>query len=152
MKMIKKEYNLIIGKKTAENLKIQLFSLDSEQMQSMKIVGRDVMSGLPVEQEITAYVLEEAMEEQFHIIVDAAKMILERTPPELSADIIDEGIYLTGGSSNIAKLVDMLSLATELEANVYNNPDESVIRGIERIIAEKTFTKLATELKEKIYY
>ncbi|MCI8372311.1 MAG: rod shape-determining protein [Lachnospiraceae bacterium] len=150
--MIKKEYNLIIGRKTAETLKKHLCSLDSEQAQSMTIIGRDVMSGLPIEQEITSYVLEEAMEEQFHVIVDAAKMILERTPPELAADIIDEGIYLTGGSSNLAKLVDMVALATELETNVYNNPDESVIRGIERIIAEKAFSKLATEMREKIYY
>ncbi len=150
--MIKKEYNLNIGKKTAELLKKELCSLDAEPAQSMTIVGRHVMTGLPREQEISADVVERAMEEQFQLIVDAAKMILERTPPELASDIIDEGIYLMGGSSNLAKLVDMLSLATELEANVYNNADESVIRGIERIIAEKEFSKLATEMKEKIYY
>lgn len=150
--MIKKEYNLIVGKKTAEILKKQLCSIDSDPAQSMTIVGRHVMSGLPKEQEISAHVLEEAMEEQFQMIVDAAKMILERTPPELASDIIDDGIYLMGGSSNLSKLVDMLSVATELEVNVYNNADESVIRGIERIIAEKEFAKLATEMREKIYY
>ncbi len=150
--MIKKEYNLVIGKKTAETLKIRLCSIDSDDSQAMAVVGRDVVTGLPVEQEITVSVLEEAMEEQFHMIVDEARMILERTPPELAADIIDQGIYLTGGSSSLARLIDMLSLATELEANVYNNPDESVIRGIERIIAEKDFSKLAMEMKEKIYY
>lgn len=150
--MIKKEYNLIIGKKTAEILKIRLCSIDSEESQSMSVVGRDVVTGLPIEQEITRSVLEDAMEEYFHIIVDEARMILERTPPELAADIIDEGIYLTGGSSSLSRLIDMLSLATELETNVYNNPDESVIRGIERIIAEKDFSKLATEMREKIYY
>lgn len=150
--MIKKEYNLIIGKKTAELLKIRLCSIDADDTQSMAVVGRDVVTGLPIEQEITRYVLEEAMDEQFHVIVDEVKMILERTPPELAADIIDEGIYLTGGSSSLSKLIDMLSLATELEVNVYNNPDESVIRGIERIIAEKDFSKLATELREKVYY
>lgn len=150
--MIKKEYNLVIGKKTAEVLKQQLCSLDADQNQTMLVVGRDVMSGLPKEQEITPFALEDAMEEQFQVIVDAAKMILERTPPELASDIIDEGIYLTGGSSNLARLVDMLAVATELETNVYNHADESVIRGIERIIAEKEFTGLAAEMKEKIYY
>ena len=150
--MVKREYNLIIGKKTAEQLKIKLCSIDAEQTQTMAIIGRDVVSGLPKELTVDVAFLEEAMEEQFHVIVDSVKMILERTPPELASDIIDDGIFLTGGSSNVAKLVDMLAVATELEANVYNNADESVIRGIERIIAEKDLSKLATELKEKIYY
>lgn len=150
--MVKKEYNLIIGKKTAEQLKIKLCSIDSEQTQEMLVTGRDVVTGLPRELVVDAAILEDAMEEQFQVIVDAAKMILERTPPELASDIIDEGIFLTGGSSNVAKLVDMLAVATELETNVYNHADESVIRGLERIIAEKEFNKLATEMKEKLYY
>lgn len=149
--MIKKDYNLVIGRKTAENLKCTLCSLDSE-IDSMLIVGRDVLTGLPQEETITRTVLERALEEPFRTIVDAARMILERTPPELAADIIDDGIYLTGGSSNLAGLVDLVAETTELETNVYNDADESVIRGIERIITEKDFTKLATEMKEKIYY
>lgn len=149
--LIKREYNLIIGRKTAETLKRTLCSIDSEE-ESMLVVGRDVFTGLPQEETIMKSVLERALEEPFHTIVDAARMILERTPPELAADIIDDGIYLTGGSSNLAGLVDLVAETTELETNVYNNADESVIRGIERIISEKEFTGLATEMKEKIYY
>lgn len=150
--MIKKEYNLVIGKKTAESLKIHLCSIDSDVDGAVTVVGRDVVTGLPTEHAIRAEVIEAAMEEQFQTIVTEAKMILERTPPELAADIIDEGIYLTGGSSSLEKLINMLGDATELEVNVYNNPDESVIRGIERIVTEKDFSKLATELREKVYY
>lgn len=152
--MVKKEYNLYIGLKTAETLKKELCSLDAAdtKITSMKIVGRDVVSGLPRQQEITRLALEQALRDPFQLIIDEARILLERTPPELASDIIDEGIYLTGGSSSLALLIHMLSEATELETNAYNHPEESVIRGLERAMTEKQYASLVTTVSERVRY
>lgn len=150
--IIKRRESLYIGRKTAETIKKELaYAVPSEE-RTLRIVGRDVVSGLPVDRTISSKMVEEAISEQLHMIVDAVKQILERTPPELSSDIIESGIYMTGGSSNIHLFDELLSKATELKVNVFENPDESVVRGISRIISEKQFAKLASEVQEKTYH
>ena len=95
---VKKKYNLIIGHKTAETIKKKLsYAIDPEH-ETIKVYGRDVMSGLPTEAEIDSEFVYETINESLHSIVDAVRIILEKTPPEISSDIIDSGIYITGAT------------------------------------------------------
>lgn len=149
---IKRQENLFIGRKTAEVIKKELACAIPEEESFISVIGRDVVTGLPLEKDISSKLVEEAIGEQMHVIVDAIKMTLERTPPELAADIIENGIYLTGGSSNIRSFGKLITDATELKVNWDKEPDESVIRGIERIISEKKFANLPSEIKEKKYH
>lgn len=149
--IIKRQENLYIGAKTAELIKKELACAIPAEEFYMDVVGRDVVSGLPVSKTISSSLVEEAIGEQLFIIVDAIKMILERTPPELAADIIEHGIYLTGGSSSIQGFADLITNETELLVNQFEKPSESVIRGMERIIHEKQLANLSSEIKEKQY-
>lgn len=148
---IKKRENLLIGKKTAEYIKKELTSNDEDAVKAVKVFGRDIVTGLPMEREIRADLVLDSIGELLYTIVDAAKMILERTPPELSSDIIENGIYLTGGSSNIVELAKIMARETELDANISKLPEECVVRGIARIIDDKTLDGLVGEINEKIY-
>jgi len=148
---IKKKENLLIGKKTAEFLKKELTSLEDGMEKKTKVYGRDIVTGLPMEEEVTSSLVLDAIIESMYTIVDAAKMILERTPPELSSDIIENGIYLTGGSSNILEFAKIMAKETELDANICKLPQECVTRGIARIIEDKSLAGLTGEINEKIY-
>lgn len=117
LQYIKKKYKLLIGERTAEDIKIQVGTVfEGSRHESIDIRGRDMVSGLP--QTITVYSeeIEEALRESVSLIVQASKSVLERTPPELSADIIDRGVILTGGGAMIHGL-DLL-LAEELKVPV----------------------------------
>lgn len=92
---VRKEFSLIIGGKTAENIKISLGEL-CEEGKGAVVYGRDIVTGLPVEREIPVSLVDECLQEHFYTIIDNVKVILERTPPELAADIYRHGIYLTG--------------------------------------------------------
>jgi len=114
---IKRKYKLLIGERTAENIKIQVATVfrDSRH-ETIEIRGRDMVSGLPRTITVGSEEVEEALRESVSIIVQAAKSVLERTPPELSADIIDRGVILTGGGALLHGM-DML-LAEELKVPV----------------------------------
>lgn len=146
---VKRKYNLEIGDKTAEVIKTKLaFALKDEE-KTTNVYGREIVSGLPKEMTVSSGLIYDSMEENLYTIVDAIKVILERTPPELAADIIDTGIYLTGGSANIRALDKLIHKETDLQVNTCENSSESVIRGVSRIILEDDFSSLATTLKEK---
>lgn len=146
--MVRKKYNLIIGMKTAEQLKICLGNAiledvadnadagdNSLQQMSMKVYGRDLVKGLPVVKEILATDVCEAIKEPIFSVISHIKLILERTPPELAADIIDTGIYITGGSSKLHGFDKLLHNETELTINVQDEPSECVVKGISKILA-----------------
>ena len=96
---VKRKYNLVIGQKTAQSMKETLGSGIPGNTQTMVVVGRDVVSGLPIEMEMSGAVVYEAIKDNLNTICNSIKMILEKTPPELARDIIHSGIYITGGSS-----------------------------------------------------
>jgi rod shape-determining protein MreB len=101
---IKKKYNLMIGERTAELIKISVgsaFPLDQER--KVEVKGRDLISGIPKTLEVTSEEIREALEEPLKVIVDAVKVALERTPPELASDIVDKGIVLAGGGASVEK-------------------------------------------------
>lgn len=114
---IKRKYKLLIGERTAENIKIQVATVfPGSRNEVIDIRGRDMVSGLPRTISVNSEEIEEALREQVSIIVQAAKSVLERTPPELSADIIDRGVILTGGGA-LLHGIDLL-LAEELKVPV----------------------------------
>lgn len=127
---VKKKYNLLIGERTAENIKIQIGSAAPyEGEESMDIKGRNLIDGLPKNINITAAEVREALSDPLGIIVDAIKDTLERTPPELSSDIIDHGIMLTGGGALLRGLDVLISNETSMPVNVAENPLDCVVDG-----------------------
>ena len=139
---VRREFSLIIGGKTAEYVKIALNELETESKGAV-VYGRDIVTGLPVEREIPTKLVDESLEEHFNTIVDNVKVILERTPPELAADIYRHGIYLTGGASQVGHLADRLLVGTGLKVNVSENPIASVAIGLSKIIKEDNYKTVA---------
>lgn len=139
---VRREYSLIIGGKTAENVKMSLSDLKDNNSNAV-VYGRDIVTGLPVEREIPVTLVDEALVEHFHTIIDNVKVILERTPPELAADIYRHGIYLTGGASQVSHLAQKLQKGTGLKVNVSENPVTSVALGLAKIIKDDNYKSVA---------
>lgn len=127
---IKKKYNLLIGERTAEDLKINLGSaFPYENESTMDVKGRNLVDGLPKNIVISAEEVREALADPVGSIVDAIKSTLERTPPELSADIIDNGIMLTGGGALLRGLDMLINRETGMPVHVAENPLDCVVVG-----------------------
>ncbi len=139
---VRKEFNLFIGEKTAERIKISMKSLIAAN-ENIVCYGRDIVSGLPMEREIPPEILDANLRDSYAQIIDSIKMVLERTPPELSADIYRHGLYLTGGASQIYNLTELISEATGLKVNTSDDPIDSVIMGVAKVINEDKYRKLA---------
>ncbi len=139
---VRKEFSLIIGGRTSESVKISLKDLEKEGKGAI-VYGRDIVTGLPIEREIPTKLVVECIEEHFASIIDNVKVILERTPPELAADIYRQGIYLTGGASQISHLAERLAAGTGLRVNVAENPLTSVVLGLSKIIKDDNYKSVA---------
>ncbi len=107
------------------------------------VYGRDIPSGLPVEKAISLDLVYDCLNELFMSIIDNVKVILERTPPELGADIYRHGIFLTGGASQIDYFANMLHEETGLNVNIDEEPMATVIKGISTIIKQDKYRSLA---------
>jgi rod shape-determining protein MreB len=132
---LKKTYNLFVGVSTAEQIKIKIGSaFPMEEELEMEVKGRDLVAGIPKTLRITSAEVREALNEPVNAIVEAVKQALERTPPELSADILDKGIVMTGGSSQLRGLDERLRQETNLPVNVIDDPLTCVARGCVKIL------------------
>lgn len=132
---IKRMYNLLIGERTSEQMKIEIGSaLPTEQGETMEIRGRDLVTGLPKTMTITADEVTEALSDTVTAIVDAVKVTLEKCPPELAADIMDRGIVLTGGGGLLRNLDKMLTRETGMPVMVAENPLDCVAIGTGRAL------------------
>jgi rod shape-determining protein MreB len=134
---VKRTYNLLIGERTAEQVKIAIGSarqLDTNE--SIDIRGRDLVSGLPKTVVVTAEEIRHALEEPVSAIVEAIKVTLERTPPELAADIMDRGIVLTGGGSLLRGLDRRIAEETGMPVMLAEEPMLCVVRGTGRVLEE----------------
>jgi rod shape-determining protein MreB and related proteins len=134
---IKKEYSLALGESTAEQIKIAMGSawvLDQEM--TAEVRGRDLVSGLPKTITITTSEVREAIEEPVQAIVDAVKATLDKTPPELAADIMEQGIMLTGGGALLAGLDLRISNETGMPIHIADNPLHSVAIGTGQALEE----------------
>ncbi len=147
---MKRNFGLVIGQKTAMYLKETLGCALPEE-QTTVIVGRDVVSGLPIEMEVSSPVVYEAIKDNLNSICTSIKMILEKTPPELAKDIIHSGIYITGGSSKIKRLDELFKQITNIQVNTCELPEESAVRGLNKIVSDEKFRRLAFSMKTRIY-
>jgi rod shape-determining protein MreB len=133
---IKKKYNLLVGERTAEQIKFEIgsaFPLDEPV--TMEIKGRDLIEGIPKTLTVTDAEIREALQEPVSIIVNAVRVALERTPPELSADIVDRGIVLTGGGSLLKNVDRLLREETGLPVSVAEDPLSSVVLGTGKMLS-----------------
>lgn len=127
---IKKEYNLMIGERTAEQIKVTIgAAYPTTENETMEIRGRDLVTGLPKILTITSKEVTEAIKEPVNAIVEAIKYTLEKTPPELSADIMESGIMLTGGGALLTGLDTLISLETGMPVKIADEPLDCVARG-----------------------
>jgi rod shape-determining protein MreB len=134
---IKRKYNLLIGERTAEQIKIELGSAAPlEEELTTEIKGRDLVEGIPKTIVVTSSEVHEALSETVASIIDVVKTALERTPPELSADIVDKGIVLTGGGALLKRLEFRLREETGLPVTVAEDPLTCVVRGVGLMLDE----------------
>ncbi len=135
LQYIKRKHNLAIGERTAEEIKTTLGNvLPEEPYETMDIKGRDLVSGIPKTLTITSKEIQSAISEQVEVIVDAVRVALEQTPPELSADIVDQGIVLTGGGALLKNLDTLLKNETGMPIIVADDPLSSVVLGSGRAL------------------
>lgn len=128
---VKRRYNLLLGDQTAEDVKIKIGSAsDAGPLEEMEIKGRDVVGGVPKTIVLNSDEVRDALAEAVSAIVEAVRVSLERTPPELAADIVDRGIVLSGGGSLLKNLDALLREETGLPVMVADDPMCAVVRGI----------------------
>ncbi|WP_418704106.1 rod shape-determining protein [Anaerotruncus massiliensis (ex Liu et al. 2021)] len=132
---IKRKYNLLIGERTAEDIKINIGSaFPLEEEATMDIKGRDLMDGLPKNIQITSEEIREALADPLSMVLDAIRTTLEKTPPELSADIIDHGITLTGGGALLRGLDQLIEKETGMPVHIAESPLDCVAMGTGRVL------------------
>ncbi|MFN3412586.1 MAG: rod shape-determining protein [Thermoanaerobaculum sp.] len=139
---IKRKYNLLIGERTAEAIKIELGNAYPDgQQRTMEVKGRDLVEGIPKTLTITDEEIREALAETVNVIVDTVRTALERTPPELSADIIDKGIVLAGGGSLLRGLDQRLREETGIPVSHCDEPVSAVVRGTGMMLTDMSLLK-----------
>ncbi|MCI0454725.1 MAG: rod shape-determining protein [Candidatus Dadabacteria bacterium] len=142
LQYVKRTYNMLIGERTAEEVKIKLgTAIVGGEVGVMKVKGRDLRVGVPKTIEISSEEVREAMTEPINIIVEAIKQTLERTPPELAADIVDNGIMLTGGGALLGGLDVLIREETGLPISVADDPLSCVVLGSGKALDELDLLK-----------
>lgn len=142
MKYVKDHHKLLIGEKTAEKIKIEVgTALKHTEAKEIEIRGRDILTGFPRTLKINSMEIGEALKESVNSIVEAARMVLEKTPPELASDIIESGAVLTGGGALLDGLDQLLAAQLQIPVSIAENPLECVALG----------TGLMLEAKENIF-
>ncbi len=134
---IKRKYNLLVGEQTAESIKINIGTVDPKiEKKTMEVKGRDLVAGIPKTLEITSEEIKEAMSEPTNAIVEAVRIALERTPPELAAEIVDRGIVLAGGGALLSGLDELLRKETGLPVTIADDPLSCVVIGSGKALDE----------------
>ncbi len=142
---IKRKYNLLVGERTAEEVKINIGSAyPMEKRMTMEVKGRDLVAGIPKTLIISDEEIREALTETFGTIVEAVKIALERTPPELAADIVDKGVVVAGGGSLIKGLDILLKEATGLPITLAEDPLSAVALGAGKVLMDPKLLKKVT--------
>ena len=142
---LKKTYNLLVGERTAEEIKMKIGSAyPLEEEMSMEVKGRDLVAGLPKTVTITSEEIREALQEPLRAIVEITKISLERTPPELAADLIDHGIVMAGGGALLRGLDKLISEETGLPVFVADDPLTAVCNGTGKVLNEIRYLRKVT--------
>ncbi len=141
---VKRKYNLMIGDRTAEQIKIDIGSaadISDEAPRTLDIKGRDLVSGIPKTIPLSEEEVREALSEPVNTILETIKVALENTPPELAADIVDRGIVLAGGGALLKGMGQLITEATELPVVVAEDPLTAVVRGVGKAIDDLPLLK-----------
>ena len=134
---VKRKYNLLIGERTAELIKIAIgTAFPTEDLEIMEVKGRDLVAGVPKTLEIKSDEVREALQEPVNAVVESVKVALERTPPELAADIVDKGIVMVGGGALLSNLDILLRETTGLPVMLAEDPLTAVALGTGRCLDE----------------
>ena len=142
---MKRKYNLLIGERTAEQIKKSLGNAyPMDETLTMEVKGRDLVAGVPKTITTNSDEVREALQEPINAIVEAVRVVLERTPPELSADIVDKGIVLTGGGAQLRNLDVLLREETGLPVMISDNPECAVVLGTAKALDELKLLKEVT--------
>ena len=142
---IKRKYNLLIGERTAEQIKIQIGSAyPEEDVHTMEVKGRDLVSGIPKTLEIDSKEVRDALSEPINAILEAVRISLERTPPELAADIVDKGIVLAGGGALLRNMDALIREETGLPVVIAEDPLSCVVLGSGKVLDELDLLKQVT--------
>jgi rod shape-determining protein MreB and related proteins len=142
---LKKTYNLMIGERTAEYIKIKIGSAyPMEEELTLDVKGRDLVAGLPKTVTITSEEVRESLQEPLRAILEATKIALERTPPELSGDLIERGIVMAGGGSLLKGIDKLISEETGLAVHVADDPLTGVVNGTGKVLNEMKYLKKVT--------
>ena len=142
---LKKTYNMMVGERTSEDIKIKIGSAyPLEEEMTMEVKGRDLVTGLPKTVTITSEEVREALQEPIRAIVESAKISLERTPPELAADLIEHGMVMAGGGSLLRGIDKLLSEETGLPVHVADDPTAAVVKGTGKVLDEMRYLEDVT--------
>lgn len=139
---VKRKYNLLIGERTAERIKIEIgTAMLTSSKETVEVKGRDLVTGVPKTIILTSPEVNEALLETIASIVDVVRVALENTPPELSSDLVDKGIVMAGGGSLLRGLDRLISKETGLPVRVADNPLYCVVNGAGKVLEELDFFK-----------
>ncbi|MGM0420566.1 MAG: rod shape-determining protein [Bacillota bacterium] len=133
---VREKYNMVVGEKTAEEIKFEIGSALVTEEKTIEVRGRDLMTGLPRTLELKASEINEALAESIGAIVEAVRSVLEQTPPELASDIMDTGVIMTGGGSLLNNFDKLISEETEIPVFLAEDPLTCVVRGTGQAIEE----------------
>ncbi len=146
IQFMRRAYNLMIGERTAEEIKIRMGSAYPQDNEaSVEVKGRDLVAGLPKTIKVTTTEIREALTDPLNIIIESIRVTLERCPPELSADLVDRGIMLTGGGALLKGLDKLISEETGLPVHVADDPLSAVAEGTGKLLDELDFLKKVTQ-------
>ncbi|MCI5823291.1 MAG: rod shape-determining protein [Lachnospiraceae bacterium] len=148
---MKRKYNLLIGRKSACQLKESIGSAMPGREDKMTVVGRDVVSGLPIEMEVDSATVYEGMKSDLTNLCNSIRIALEKVPPELAKDIVNSGIYLTGGSAQTHRLADLFTEVTNIQVNISENARETTVLGLEKVLSDSKYKKFGYEMKTRIF-
>ncbi|MFB0505634.1 MAG: rod shape-determining protein [Thermodesulfobacteriota bacterium] len=145
LQFVKRKYNLLIGERTAESIKIEVGTAYPEETpKTMEVKGRDLVTGIPKTLEISGEEVREALAESINTIVETVRISLESTPPELAADIVDKGIVLVGGGALLRNLDVLLREITNLPITIVDDPLSAVVLGAGKVLDDLELLKLTT--------
>jgi rod shape-determining protein MreB len=146
IRYLKNEYNVLIGENTAEQVKFQIgCAMPTEEVERLAIRGRDVQTGMPREIEINSHEITEAIRDPVYGIVNGVKMVLERTQPELAADLLERGICMAGGTSLLRGLPEVVAMETGLPVSLSEDPLTCVARGCAALLEDLDVVKQILE-------
>jgi rod shape-determining protein MreB len=151
LQYIKKNFNLIIGEQTAEQIKIEIGNaFPTVEDNSIEVRGRDLVSGIPKTIKLSSHEVREAIQEPLSMIIEAIRLTLEKTPPELAADIVNSGIYLAGGGALLRGIDILIREESNLPVTVAEEPNKSVVIGAGKILEDMPkFEKVIFTMKRE---